>query len=107
VISKAVGYGRNRNRSHDAVIRVYDAAGNVIETHDHQRRVQWVVEQRTHWRICSRLLGWELCCCSCIATSCSATRSFSADHMMRRSEFDTNPHPINVPPHPIERLFDW
>jgi YD repeat-containing protein len=23
-----------RNRSHDAVIRVYDEAGNVIETHD-------------------------------------------------------------------------
>jgi hypothetical protein len=22
-------------RSHDAVIRVYDAAGNVIETHEH------------------------------------------------------------------------
>jgi hypothetical protein len=24
----------NRWRSHDAVIRVYDAAGNVIETHE-------------------------------------------------------------------------
>ena len=24
-----------RSRSHDAVIRVYDAAGNVIETHEH------------------------------------------------------------------------
>jgi hypothetical protein len=23
-------------RSHDTVIRVYDAAGNVIETHDHK-----------------------------------------------------------------------
>jgi hypothetical protein len=23
-------------RSHDAVIRVYDAAGNVIETHEHK-----------------------------------------------------------------------
>jgi hypothetical protein len=23
------------NRSHDAVIRVYDEAGNVIETHEH------------------------------------------------------------------------
>jgi hypothetical protein len=23
------------SRSHDAVIRVYDAAGNVIETHEH------------------------------------------------------------------------
>ena len=24
-----------RSRSHDAVIRVYDAAGNLIETHEH------------------------------------------------------------------------
>jgi hypothetical protein len=26
----------HRNRSHDAVIRVYDASGNVIETHEHK-----------------------------------------------------------------------
>ena len=26
---------RMLRRSHDAVIRVYDAAGNVIETHEH------------------------------------------------------------------------
>jgi hypothetical protein len=26
---------REVSRSHDAVIRVYDAAGNVIETHEH------------------------------------------------------------------------
>jgi hypothetical protein len=25
----------SRRRSHDAVIRVYDATGNVIETHEH------------------------------------------------------------------------
>jgi hypothetical protein len=25
-----------RSRSHDAVIRVYDKAGNVIETHEHK-----------------------------------------------------------------------
>jgi hypothetical protein len=34
-ISNAVDYAKFYNRSHDAVIRVYDAAGNVIETHDH------------------------------------------------------------------------
>jgi hypothetical protein len=28
----AVGYAKFRSRSHDAVIRVYDAAGNVVET---------------------------------------------------------------------------
>jgi hypothetical protein len=26
----------HRSRSHNAVIRVYDAAGNVIETHEHK-----------------------------------------------------------------------
>jgi hypothetical protein len=31
----AIGYAMHRSRSHDAVIRVYDAAGNVIETHKH------------------------------------------------------------------------
>jgi hypothetical protein len=30
----AVGYAIHSSRSHDAVIRVYDAAGNVIETHE-------------------------------------------------------------------------
>ena len=33
-ISNAVGYAKHRSRSHDTVIRVYDAAGNVIETHE-------------------------------------------------------------------------
>jgi hypothetical protein len=33
--SNAIGYAAHYNRSHDAVIRVYDAAGNVIETHEH------------------------------------------------------------------------
>jgi hypothetical protein len=31
----AISYARFFSRSHDAVIRVYDAAGNVIETHEH------------------------------------------------------------------------
>ena len=30
------GFDRFRSRSHDAVIRVYDEAGNVIETHEHE-----------------------------------------------------------------------
>ena len=34
-IENAIGYVTHRNRSHDAVIRVYDDAGNVIETHEH------------------------------------------------------------------------
>jgi hypothetical protein len=32
----AVGYATHNSRSHDAVIRVYDAAGKVIETHEHK-----------------------------------------------------------------------
>ena len=33
--ANAIGYAMHRSRSHDAVIRVYDEAGNVIETHEH------------------------------------------------------------------------
>ena len=33
--SNAIGYASQYSRAHDAVIRVYDAAGNVIETHEH------------------------------------------------------------------------
>jgi len=31
----AIGYAMRYNRSHDVLIRVYDAAGNVIKTHRH------------------------------------------------------------------------
>ena len=34
-ISNAIGYARFLSRSHDAVIRVYDEPGNVIETPEH------------------------------------------------------------------------
>jgi hypothetical protein len=30
----AIGYAMHSSRSHNAVIRVYDAAGNVIEMHE-------------------------------------------------------------------------
>jgi hypothetical protein len=32
-VGNAIGYAQHRSRSHDAVIRVYDEAGNGIETH--------------------------------------------------------------------------
>jgi hypothetical protein len=35
-ITNAIGYAMHRSRSHNAVIRVYDAAGNVIETRNHK-----------------------------------------------------------------------
>jgi len=34
-ISNAIGYAKFRSRSNNAVIRVYDAADSVIETHEH------------------------------------------------------------------------
>jgi hypothetical protein len=34
-VSNAIGYAKFFSRSHDAVIRVCDEAGNVIETHEH------------------------------------------------------------------------
>jgi hypothetical protein len=34
-INNAIGYAKFYSRSHDATIRVYDATGNVLETHEH------------------------------------------------------------------------
>jgi hypothetical protein len=34
-VNNAIGYAKFFSRSHDAVICVYDDAGNVIETHEH------------------------------------------------------------------------
>jgi hypothetical protein len=34
-VTNAIGYAKFFSRSHDEVIRDYDAAGNVIETHEH------------------------------------------------------------------------
>ena len=38
-ISNAIGYAQHYSRSHDAVIRVYDAAGNVIDDIDGAARL--------------------------------------------------------------------
>jgi hypothetical protein len=35
-VANAIGYAKFFSRSHDAVIRVYDEAGNVIGTHEHR-----------------------------------------------------------------------
>jgi hypothetical protein len=41
-LPNAIGYALHRSRSHEAVIRVYDAAGNLIETHEHNGDfVEW------------------------------------------------------------------
>jgi len=35
-VTNAIGYAMHYSRSHGAVISGYDAAGNVIETHEHK-----------------------------------------------------------------------
>jgi hypothetical protein len=35
-IGYAIGFAKFFSRSHNAVIRVYDGAGNVIATHEHK-----------------------------------------------------------------------
>jgi hypothetical protein len=42
-VPHAIGYAEFYRRSHDAVIRVYDEAGSVIETHEHKGRFQRMV----------------------------------------------------------------
>jgi hypothetical protein len=34
-VCNAIGYAKFYSRSHECVIRVYDEAGNMIETHEH------------------------------------------------------------------------
>jgi hypothetical protein len=42
-----LNYAKFYSRSHDAVIRVYDGAGNVIETHEHKGDFkEWQGSQR-------------------------------------------------------------
>jgi hypothetical protein len=50
--SNAIGYASQYSRSHDAVIRVYDAAENVIETHEHAGDFKRAVSFNSH-----RLVG--------------------------------------------------
>ncbi len=35
-VANAIGYAQHRSRSYKAVIRVYDDASNVLETHGHK-----------------------------------------------------------------------
>jgi hypothetical protein len=45
-MSNAIGYAEHRSRSHNAVIRVYDEASNVIETHEHAARASSKCDER-------------------------------------------------------------
>jgi hypothetical protein len=43
-VTNATGYAMHDSRSADAVIRVYDEAGNVIQTYEHKGRFQRVLK---------------------------------------------------------------
>jgi hypothetical protein len=45
-VINAIGYAKFRSRSHDAVIRVYDEAGDVIQTHEHAGEFRDVILTR-------------------------------------------------------------
>ena len=48
-LRNAIGYASQYSRSHDAVVRVYNAAGNVIETHEHAGEFrEWSVLLASH-----------------------------------------------------------
>ena len=49
-VSNAIDYAKHYGRSHDVVIRVYDAADDVIATHEHKgdfKRVFIALHART------------------------------------------------------------
>jgi len=63
VASDAVDYAMHRSRSHDAVIRVYDEAGNVIETHEHvgdlKGNVKVLLAGRSRFLIKTKQMTWN------------------------------------------------
>jgi hypothetical protein len=53
-VSNAIGYAIQHSRSHDAVIRIYDDAGNVIETQGHIGDVKVCHRRFLHTLICAK-----------------------------------------------------
>ena len=52
--SNAIGYAQHYSRSHDAVIRVYDGASNVINTHKRKGEFQRAVSYARNKNAASR-----------------------------------------------------
>jgi len=77
-ISNAIGYAKFFSRSH-AVIRVYDEAGNAIETHENTGRVQRAVSTTT-LPISGEmlLLVWPVQLYRLLRTVCAAISSHQA-----------------------------
>jgi hypothetical protein len=55
-----IGYTKSRSHSHDAVIRVYDEAGEVIETHEHAGDFKECERNKTKSRHAVKRDGWLL-----------------------------------------------
>ena len=53
-VSNAIGYAKLYSRSHDAVIRIYDEVGNVIETQAHIGDVKVCHRRFLHTLICAK-----------------------------------------------------
>ena len=60
-MNNAIGYAKHRSRLHDAVIRVYDAASNVIQTRERKgdslralRSLKRIADSQTKNRACCR-----------------------------------------------------
>jgi hypothetical protein len=68
--SHAINYAKNFSRSRDAVIRVYDAAGNLIETHEHSSRSMYsdcqFVSDQVNCCVSGRAIDMELVSATCI-----------------------------------------
>jgi hypothetical protein len=57
-ISSAIDYAKHCSRSHDAVIRVYDDATNMVDTHRHKGNPPKRSSRKRRGRQCDGLFGF-------------------------------------------------
>jgi len=80
-ISNAIGYAKRRSRSDDAVIRIYDEAGDVIETHEHTgEKISYAHRARLifSWRTRDPRVGYPTCRGILIPSSFQPRRDYLA-----------------------------
>jgi hypothetical protein len=87
-ISNAIPYAKFYSRSHHAVIRVFDDAGNVIETHEHNPVTDTISAIASPWpcdsrprMICSRSCDFQIGD-RLVIQSIRHTRTASTDHAL-------------------------
>src|SRR4029453_1693919 len=78
--SNAIGCAKFYSRSHDAVIRVYDASGNVNETHEQAGEFKAKVSIHQMRRLRSRSLAGVIECPS----RCNQRSTFTCSQRLRR-----------------------